>query len=97
MARGPGAGRGPHRSGRTAAPYAVTLAGRPLTVDPRHAHTPRVLSEGRELERDRWGSYVLRAADGRVHRVEVGFDWAQLGTTAAGPLAGSTGTEALQA
>jgi hypothetical protein len=39
---------------------------------------PRILRDGQELPRDRWGAPVLVDEDGRSHQVQAGFSWGQL-------------------
>src|SRR5919199_1274204 len=57
----------------------VTVAGIDLVLDKPYSRRPRLLRQGGELPRDRWGTYELVGADGRTHRVATGFDYRQLG------------------
>jgi hypothetical protein len=49
-----------------------------LVVERAWSRRPRVLLDGVELPRDRWGSHVLLDEDGRSHQVRSGFSWRQL-------------------
>lgn len=49
-----------------------------LVVERAWSRRPRVLLEGVELPRDRWGAHVLLDEDGRSHQVRAGFSWRQL-------------------
>ena len=49
-----------------------------LVVERAWSRRPRVLLDGVELPRDRWGSHVLREEDGHNHQVQAGFSWRQL-------------------
>lgn len=49
-----------------------------LVVERAWSRRPRVLLDGVELPRDRWGSHVLLGEDGRSHQVQAGFSWQQL-------------------
>lgn len=56
----------------------VLLPVNDLVVKRAWSRRPRVLLEGVELPRDRWGSYVLLDEDGRSYQVQAGFSWRQL-------------------
>lgn len=59
----------------------VTVLGTDLVVERAWSRRPRILQNGQELSRDRWGSPVLVGDDGRSHQVQAGFSWRQLSPT----------------
>lgn len=55
--------------------FPVQVAGVDLEAE-RYGLFPRtrLLQDGEEVPRDRWENYVLKDAEGREHRPEVGYD-----------------------
>ncbi|GAA4975602.1 hypothetical protein [Kineococcus glutinatus] len=56
----------------------VSVLGTDLVVEKAWSRRPRILRDGRELPRDRWGAPVLTDEQGRDHQVRTGFSWGQL-------------------
>lgn len=56
----------------------VTVLGTDLVVKKAWSRRPRILQDGHELPRDRWGAPVLLDEDGRSHQVQASFSWGQL-------------------
>ncbi|WP_328296140.1 hypothetical protein OG218_26175 [Kineococcus sp. NBC_00420] len=59
----------------------VTVLGKDLVVEKAWSRRPRVMHNGQELPRDRWGAPVLVDEEGRSHQVQAGFSWRQLSPT----------------
>ncbi|WP_432510902.1 hypothetical protein [Kineococcus sp. SYSU DK001] len=56
----------------------VSVLGRDLVVERVWSRRPRIVHQGQELPRDRWGSPVLIDENGRSHQVQASFSWRQL-------------------
>ncbi|WP_432540748.1 hypothetical protein [Kineococcus sp. SYSU DK002] len=56
----------------------MSILGKDLVVERAWSRRPRILHDGEELPRDRWGAPVLLDEDGRSHQVQATFSWGQL-------------------
>ncbi|MBT0772059.1 hypothetical protein KIH74_24160 [Kineosporia sp. J2-2] len=61
--------------------YPVTVAGVDLVLEQPGRGSARLLRDGHELPRDRWGNYRLTGADGAQHRPEIGYSMLHLSPT----------------